>query len=85
MANGGYSSYFQPEIVNQALYNAQTGPNYDATDYTRSQARTYHADFQQNILSSSTWGSLDLDIAYFRQEYHDLEVDPDNQHSNGTP
>ena len=85
VANGGYSSYFQPEIVNQALYNAQTGPNYDATDYTRSQARTYHADFQQNILSSSTWGSLDLDIAYFRQEYHDLEVDPDNQHSNGTP
>jgi hypothetical protein len=84
-APGGYASYFQPEVVNQAIYNAQTGPNYDATDYTQSQARTYHFDVQQNILSSSKWGALDLDIAYFRQEYHDLEMDPDNQHSNGTP
>jgi outer membrane receptor protein involved in Fe transport len=83
--NGGYASYFQPEVVNQAIYNSQNGPNYDATDYTQSKARTYHFDFQQNILSSSEWGALDLDIGYFRQEYHDLEMDPDNQHSNGTP
>jgi outer membrane receptor protein involved in Fe transport len=84
-APGGYASYFQPEVVDQSIYNSQTGPNYDATDYTRSQARTYHIDLQQNILSSTALGSLDLDIAYFRQEYHDLEMDPDNQHSNGTP
>ena len=40
---------------------------------------------QQNILSSSKLGTLDFDVSYFRQEYHDLEMDPDNQHSNGTP
>ena len=28
---------------------------------------------------------MDFDASYFRQEYHDLEMDPDNQHSNGTP
>jgi outer membrane receptor protein involved in Fe transport len=83
--NGGYASYLQPEVVNQALYNSQSGPNYDATDYTKSRARTYHIELQQNILSGSKFGSLDLDVAFFRQEYHDLEVDPENQHSNGTP
>ncbi|MGD1032150.1 MAG: TonB-dependent receptor plug domain-containing protein [Opitutaceae bacterium] len=81
--NGGYSSYLQPGVVDQSIYNAQTGPNIDGTDYTQSRARTYHAELQQNILSSSTFGSLDLDVAFFRQEYHDLEMDPDNQHSNG--
>jgi hypothetical protein len=85
LPNGGYSSYFQPEVVNQAIYNSQNGPNYDATDYTKSKARTYHADLQQSILSSSKWGQLDFDVSFFRQEYHDLQMDPDNQHSNGTP
>jgi outer membrane receptor protein involved in Fe transport len=85
VTSGGYSTYFQPEVVNQALYNAQNGPNYDSMDYTISKARTYHADFQQNILSSAKFGSLDLDVAYFRQEYHDNEEDIENQHSNGTP
>jgi hypothetical protein len=84
-APGGYATYYQPGVVNQAIYNAQTGPNIDGTDYTRSNARTYHAELQQNILSSSKFGALDLDVAFFRQEYHDLEMDPDNQHSNGTP
>ena len=32
VANGGYATYFQPEVVNQAIYNSQDGPNYDATD-----------------------------------------------------
>jgi outer membrane receptor protein involved in Fe transport len=79
-APGGYSSYLQPSAVNPNIYNAQTGPNIDGTDYTRAKARTYHFDLQQNILPN-----LDLDIGYFRQEYHDLEMDPDNQHSNGNP
>ena len=35
-APGGYASYFQPEVVDQSIYNSQTGPNYDATDYTQS-------------------------------------------------
>jgi outer membrane receptor protein involved in Fe transport len=85
LPNGGYSSYFVPGVVNQAIYNAQTGPNIDGEDYTQSRARTYHADLQQNIISSSTFGSLDFDLGYFRQEYHDLEVDPENQHNNGNP
>ncbi len=84
-APGGYASFFQPEVVNQALYNSQTGPNYDSLDYTNSKARTYHVDLQQNILSSSSLGTLDLDVGFFRQEYHDLEMDIANQHSNGTP
>ena len=82
-APGGYASYFQPEVVDQAIYNSQNGPNYRRDRLHQSQARTYHLDLQQNILSSTTFGSLDLDIGYFRQEYHDLEMDPDNQHSNG--
>jgi len=85
VANGGYSAYFQPEVVNSALYNAQNGPNIDGTDYSTAKARTYHADFQQSIISSSKWGSLDFDASFFRQEYHDLQMFPDNQHSNGTP
>jgi outer membrane receptor protein involved in Fe transport len=79
---GGYASWITPGIVDQSIYNAQTGPNYYGTDYTVSKARTYHMDFQQNILSSSRWGSLDLDIGFLRQEYHDSEVTPDNQHGN---
>ena len=80
VANGGYSSYLQPGVVNQAIYNAQNGPNMDATDFTQSKARTYHFDLQQNILPN-----LDLDVGFFRQELHDLEIDPNNAHSNGTP
>ena len=83
--NGGYATYFQPEVVNPALYDPQNGPNYDSTDYSTAKARTYHADFQQSILSSSKWGQLDFDASFFRQEYHDLQMFPDNQHSNGTP
>jgi hypothetical protein len=84
-APGGYANYFQPGVVNPAIYNAQSGPNMDGTDYTRSGARTYHVELQQNLLSSNSFGSLDADVSFFRQEYHDLEVNPDNQHSNGTP
>ncbi len=76
--SGGYASYLLPGVVDQNIYNAQTGPNVDGTDYTQSKARTYHFDLQQNILPN-----LDLDIGFFRQELHDLEMDPDNQHSNG--
>jgi len=79
-APGGYSAYLQPGVVNDAIYNAQNGPNMDATDYTQSKARTYHFDVQQNLLPN-----LDLDVGFFRQELHDLEMDPNNQHSNGTP
>ena len=85
LPNGGYSSYFVPGVVNPAIYNAQNGPNIDGTDFTQSKARTYHFDLQQNILASSTFGSLDADLGYFRQEYHDLQMDPDNQHNNGNP
>ncbi len=80
---GGYASYQQPGVVDQSIYNSQTGPNIDGSDYTNSKARTYHADLQQNILSSSKWGSLDADLGFFRQEIHDLEMDQNNQHSNG--
>jgi outer membrane receptor protein involved in Fe transport len=82
VTSGGYASWITPGIVDQGIYNSQTGPNYYGTDYTQSEARTYHLDFQQNILSSSKWGSLDLDVAFLRQEYHDSEVTPDNQHNN---
>ena len=84
VANGGYSSYFQPGVVNNAIYNAQNGPNIDGTDYTKSKARTYHAELQQSIFAGKV-GTLDFDASFFRQEYHDLEVDPDNQHDNGNP
>ena len=84
-APGGYASWVQPGVVDQSIYNSQNGPNIDGTDYTQSKARTYHAELQQNILSGSKWGSLDLDVAFLRQEYHDSELDPDNQHSNGSP
>ncbi len=77
-APGGYAAYLQPGAVDPNIYNAQNGPNIDGTDYTNSRARTYHVDLQQNILPN-----LDLDIGFFRQEYRDLEMDPDNQHSNG--
>jgi hypothetical protein len=77
-APGGYASYLQPGAVDPNIYNAQHGPNVDGTDYTQSRARTYHVDLQQNILPN-----LDLDVGFFRQEYRDLEMDPDNQHSNG--
>ncbi|MGD1032149.1 MAG: TonB-dependent receptor plug domain-containing protein [Opitutaceae bacterium] len=83
LPNGGYASYQQPGAVDQNIYNAQTGPNIDGSDYTKSKARTYHVDFQQNILSSSRFGTLDLDVGFFRQEYHDVEMDEDNQHANG--
>ena len=52
VANGGYASYLQPGIVDPRIYNAQTGPNIDGTDYTTSKARTYHFDFQQNIINN---------------------------------
>ncbi len=80
VTSGGYATYLQPGVVNNAIYNAQTGMNIDGTDYTQSKARTYHFDLQQNILPN-----LDLDIGFFRQELHDLEMDPDNQHNNGNP
>jgi hypothetical protein len=79
-APGGYATYQQPSAINPAIYNAQTGPNIDGTDFTNAEARTYHFDLQQNLLPN-----LDLDVSFFRQEYRDLEMDPDNQHSNGTP
>ena len=82
-APGGYAAYLQPGVVNPNIYNAQTGPNIDGTDYTNTRARTYHVDLQQNIFSDTKLGSLDLDLGFFRQEYRDLEVNPDNQHSNG--
>ena len=81
--NGGYGTFYEPGVVDQSIYNAQNGPNIDGTDYTQSKARTYHADFQQNILSGSKFGALDLDVGFFRQEYHDSEMDPDNQHNTG--
>ena len=80
---GGFSSWTIPGVVDQSIYNSQNGPNIDGTDWTMSRARTYHADLQQNILSSSKWGSLDFDLAFFRQEFRDTEVDPDNQHNTG--
>jgi len=80
---GGFSSWTIPGVVDQSIYNAQNGPNIDGTDWTMSRARTYHADLQQNILSSNKWGSLDFDLAFFRQEFRDTEVDPDNQHNTG--
>ncbi len=80
VANGGYASFFLPGVVDSRIYNAQTGPNIDGTDYGISKARTYNIDLQQNILPN-----LDADLAFFRQEYHDLQMYPDNQHSNGNP
>ena len=80
---GGYASYQQPGVVDQSIYNWKSGPNIDGSDYTKSRARTYHADLQQNILSSSKFGSLDADLAFFRQEFHDTEMDQNNQHANG--
>ncbi len=77
-APGGYASYLQPGVVDPNIYNAQSGPNIDGADYTNSRARTYHIDLQQNLLPN-----LDLDVGFFRQEYKDLEMNPDNQHSNG--
>jgi hypothetical protein len=75
---GGYASWTAPGVVDQSIYDAQNGPNIDGTDWTMSRARTYHFDFQQNILPN-----LDLDVAFFRQEFRDTEVDPDNQHNTG--
>ena len=79
-AAGGYASWEQPGVSSMSIYNWQNGPNTLAPDFTQSKARTYHLDIQQAIFDNR-WGSLNADLAFFRQEFHDMEVDVMNQHS----
>jgi outer membrane receptor protein involved in Fe transport len=80
---GGYASWNTPGVVDQNIYNSQNGPNIDGNDDVQARARTYHFDFQQNILASEKWGNLDADLAFFRQEFRDFEVFPGNGHNTG--
>ena len=75
-APGGYASYEQPGINDPNLYDSQNGPNTLANDFNTSKARTYHFDFQQEILPN-----LNLDIGFFRQEFSDMEDQMMNQHN----
>ena len=79
-APGGYASWEEPGVVDQNIYNWQDGPNTLASDFTSSKARTYHFDIQQEILNSSKWGSLNADLGFLRQEFHDVESDIYNNH-----
>jgi outer membrane receptor protein involved in Fe transport len=69
-APGGYAAWQQPAVSSMSIYNWQNGPNLLSSDYTQSRARTYHFDFQQEILPN-----LNADVAFFRQEFHDFEDD----------
>jgi hypothetical protein len=69
-APGGYASWQEPAVASSSIYNWQNGPNLLSSDYTQSRARTYHFDFQQQILPG-----LNADVAFFRQEFHDMEDD----------
>ncbi len=71
-----YASYEQPGVNNKAIYNWNTGPNTLANDWNRANARTYHVEIQQEILSN-----LHASLAFFRQEYHVTEDQMMNQHN----
>jgi hypothetical protein len=75
-APGGYASWEQPAVSSMSIYNWQNGPNTLASDYTISKARTYHLDFQQELLPN-----LNLDVAFLRQEFKDEENDILNNHA----
>jgi hypothetical protein len=72
----GYASNEQPGVNNSAIYDYNHGPNTLANDFNRSKARTYHIEIQQEILPN-----LNADIAFFRQEFHDVEDQMMNQHN----
>ena len=73
---GGFASYEQPGVSDPNIYNWNNGPNTEANNFDVQNARTFHFDLQQEILPN-----LNFDLAYFRQEFHDLEVQPMNQHN----
>ncbi|HEX3730999.1 MAG TPA: TonB-dependent receptor plug domain-containing protein, partial [Opitutaceae bacterium] len=63
-----YGVWEIPTIASKDIYD-WSSININSIDHTTSSGKTYYVDLQQSLFDDPTrWGSLNLDVAWFRQE-----------------
>jgi len=79
-----YGVWQTPGVVSKDIYD-WSSVNINSIDNTQTQGKTYYADIQQQIFDDpGRWGSLNLDVAWFRQELKQTIDSPLSQASATT-
>jgi outer membrane receptor protein involved in Fe transport len=78
-----YATWQIPTVDSKNVYDWST-INIDSLNHATTSAKTYHVDLQQSIIDSETWGSLNFDFGWFRQELQQTSDDPLSQESGTT-
>lgn len=74
LANGNpeYAVWQYPSVTSKSIYD-WSSINTLSLDNTQTDGKTYYADLQQQLLPDDfKWGSLNLDVGWFRQELTQL-------------
>ncbi len=73
-----YGSWSLPSIVSKNIYDWST-VNVNSMADTVTSGKTYHAELTQELLPNEDWGSLNLDLGWFRQEIQQMIDSPLSQ------
>jgi len=70
-----YATWILPGITDKSLYD-WSSVNASSVNWAMKGAKTYNVELQQEILNSDRWGSLNLDMGWFRQEIQETDFYP---------
>jgi hypothetical protein len=77
-----YGSWSLPSVVSKNIYDWST-INVNSMGDTVTAGKTYHAELTQELLPNENWGSLNLDLGWYRQEIEQM-IDVPVSQANAT-
>jgi len=77
LANGTakYATWIVPGVTNKAIYDYDS-VNASSINWLAKNAKVYNVELQQQLMTSDRWGSLNLELGWFREEIQETDFYP---------